>query len=131
MADGAGWLARLVGQLLQGSEEMTVRRHQMNLRGRRRELGATIRGMANGLGLTVADVVAIERNGTSDTRVELYLAWLAMMEAWPAAKRERELRAADHEGRRFAPKCLSSLRGGGIELMNTAVTAMHLDRLRL
>lgn len=82
---------------------MPRHRRQMDLSGRRLDLGASVKAMANGLGMTVADIVGIERNGAADSRLDLYLAWLGRMESWSCGKRKRELRAAENDGRRFAP----------------------------
>ena len=81
---------------------MPPRRRQIDLQGRRRDLGAIVKAMANGLGMSVSDVVEIE-GGAADARADHYVAWLTMMESWATGKRERELWAAEKEGRRFAP----------------------------
>ena len=80
---------------------MPTQRRQMDLAGRRRDLGASVKAMAHGLGLTVAEVVAIESGAVADAKAERYLAWLSRIENWSAGKRERELRAAETDGRRF------------------------------
>lgn len=78
---------------------MPVRRQHIDLRGRRQDLGATVKEMAAGLDMSIADIVAIEK-GTAGDRINLYVAWLSRMEAWSAGKRERELRRAQR-GQRF------------------------------
>jgi hypothetical protein len=75
----------------------------MDLQGRRRDLGATLKAMANGLGMSAADIVEIERGNAADPRMDRYLAWLTKMETWSAGKREREFLAARKQGRRFSP----------------------------
>jgi hypothetical protein len=82
---------------------MPTRRRHMDLRGRRQDLGATIKEMAAGLSMSVADVLDIEKGVAMDNRVTHYAAWLTRMEAWSAGKRERALQAANREGRRFNP----------------------------
>ena len=62
-----------------------------------------IKEMAAGLGMSVADVLDIEKGLAMDNRVTHYAAWLTRVEAWSAGKRERASQAANREGRRFDP----------------------------
>lgn len=48
---------------------MPTRRRHMDLRGRRQDLGATIKGMAAGLGMSVADVLDIEKGVAMDAEL--------------------------------------------------------------
>ena len=80
---------------------MPVQRLSSNLEGRRKDLGASIRQMAAGLGITVADVREIEGGNAAHDRVAQYSAWLTRMEAWSDGKRQLELHEAEKERRRF------------------------------
>ena len=82
---------------------MPARRRHMDLRGRRQDLGATVKEMAAGLSMSIADVADIENGTAADHRTDHYAAWLTRMEAWSAGRRERELQAAHRHGRRFNP----------------------------
>jgi hypothetical protein len=82
---------------------MPVRRPQSDLRGRRQDLGVSVKEMATGLDMSIADIVDIEEGGSAaNDRVGHYAAWLTRMEAWPTGKKERELRAAQQR-HRFSP----------------------------
>jgi hypothetical protein len=80
---------------------MPVRRRVMDLRGRRQDLGATVKEMSLGLGMSIADILSIEKGTAEDQRVGHYAAWLTRMESWSAGKKERELRIA-HQGNGLA-----------------------------
>ena len=60
----------------------------MDLRGRRGDLGASIKEMAADLGMSVPDILDIEKGVAMDSRATHYAAWLTRMETWPAGKRE-------------------------------------------
>lgn len=80
-----------------------TRRRRTDLRGRRRDLGASIKEMAAGLGMSVADILDIEKGVAMDSRVTHCAAWLTRMETWSAGKREHALQAANRQGRKFNP----------------------------
>jgi transcriptional regulator with XRE-family HTH domain len=79
---------------------MPSRRRHTDLRGRRQDLGVTVKEMAVGLGMSIGDIVDIEKGTGARDRVNHYAAWLTRIEAWSAGKRERELRAT-RQGQRF------------------------------
>jgi hypothetical protein len=83
------------------SKLMPVRRRVMDLRGRRQDIGATVKQMAAGLGMRTSDILNIESGIAADDRVGHYAAWLTRMESWSAGKRERELQMAQ-QGHRFS-----------------------------
>ena len=74
----------------------------MDLRGRRQDLGATVKEMAAGLNMSIADITNVERGTSADDSAYHYAAWLTRMEAWSTGKKERELGAAQR-GQRFSP----------------------------
>jgi hypothetical protein len=59
--------------------------------------------MAAGLGMSVADILDIEKGVAMDSNVTHYAAWLTRMETWSAGKREHALQAANRQGRKFNP----------------------------
>ena len=81
---------------------MPAHRRHMDLRGRRPDVGATVKEMAVGLSMSIADVADIEEGTAADDRVSHYAAWLTRMEAWSTGKRERELLAANRQARSTA-----------------------------
>jgi transcriptional regulator with XRE-family HTH domain len=72
---------------------MPSRRQHTDLRGRRQDLGVSIKEMATGLGMSIGDIVDIEKGAAAGDRANHYAAWLTRMEAWSNGKRERELKA--------------------------------------
>jgi hypothetical protein len=81
---------------------MPVHRRAMDLRGRREDFGATMKEMSLGLGMSIAEILNIEKGAAGDDNVGLYAACLTRMESWSAGKKERELRIAQ-QGQRFSP----------------------------
>jgi diadenosine tetraphosphate (Ap4A) HIT family hydrolase len=74
-----------------------------NLKRRRILLSATPETMANGIGLSLAQVLEIEDGKASKISLDNYAKWLETMEAWPAEKLLGELLRASQEGGRFQP----------------------------
>jgi transcriptional regulator with XRE-family HTH domain len=79
---------------------MPSRRRHTDLRGRRQDLGVTVNEMAAGLGMSICDIVDIEKGTGASDGINHYAAWLTRMEAWSDGKRERELRGT-RQGQRF------------------------------
>jgi hypothetical protein len=79
---------------------MAARHHAGNLRRRREVLGASRRQMANGLGIDLGQLHAMENGETPDDRLSLYAAWLSRLEAAPSARRQQLLKHA-MDGKRF------------------------------
>jgi hypothetical protein len=74
-----------------------------DLAARRRVAGASIEGMAAGIGLSLAEIREIESGAASHELRDHYARWLDIIETWSADKRAQQLLAAIDRGRRFEP----------------------------
>jgi hypothetical protein len=79
---------------------MPARRRHTDLRGRREDLGVTVKEMATGLGMSIGDIEDIEMGAAAGDRANHYAAWLTRIEAWSPGKRARQLRASK-QGQKF------------------------------
>jgi hypothetical protein len=89
---------------------MPVRRRAMDLRGRRHDLGVTVKEMSVGLGMSTAEISSIERGAAGNDRTGHYAAWLTRMYSWSAGKNARELRMVQ-QGQRYRPQSVWPLAG--------------------
>jgi predicted transcriptional regulator len=79
---------------------MSPRRHSVDLRGRRHDLGIGVRDMAAGLGVELGRLHRMEDGTATDEYKTFYRTWLSRIEGWSAGERHLQLRGASI-GRRF------------------------------
>ena len=78
---------------------MPARRHSADLRGRRQDLGISVRDMAAGLGLGLGRLLSMEDGTASEEDKTFYRTWLSRIEGWPAGHRHIELQRARNGSR--------------------------------
>jgi hypothetical protein len=79
---------------------MPPRRHLVDLRGRRHDLGIGVRDMAAGLGIGLGRLLSSEDGTAADEDKAFYRTWLSRIEGWSAGERHIEMRRASG-GSRF------------------------------
>jgi hypothetical protein len=79
---------------------MPPHRDSADLRGRRQDLGISIRDMADGLGIGLGRLLSVEDGTASEDDKTFYRTWLSRIEGWSAGHRHLELQRA-RNGSRF------------------------------
>jgi hypothetical protein len=79
---------------------MPPHRHSADLRGRRQDLGISIRDMADGLGIGLGRLLSVEDGTASEDDKTFYRTWLSSIEGWSAGERYHQLKSAS-AGLRF------------------------------
>jgi hypothetical protein len=79
---------------------MSSRRHSADLRGRRQDLGISVRDMAAGLGIGMGRLLTMEDGTATEEDRTFYRTWLSRIEGWSAGERHLQLKGAS-AGRRF------------------------------
>jgi hypothetical protein len=78
---------------------MPSRRHSADLRGRRHDLGISVRDMATGLGIGLGRLLSMEDSTASEEDKTFYRTWLSRIEGWSAGERHLQMQRANGGGR--------------------------------
>jgi hypothetical protein len=78
---------------------MPSRRHSVDLRGRRQDLGIGVRDMAAGLGIGMGRLLSMEDGTASEEDKTFYRTWLSRIEGWSPSARRIEMHRVSDGGR--------------------------------
>ena len=78
---------------------MPPHRHSADLRGRRQDLGISVRDMAAGLGIGLGRLLSMEDGTASEEDKAFYRTWLSRIEGWSAGERHLKMQRANGGGR--------------------------------